>query len=205
MESPTSPHSLEEIGRLIDHIPIASDIPSNGRFMDGFTIDSQFPIENEGIAREFGLIKGSLSFRDLVRVYNKYLRQKTIVDADIRRGSWEDIIHPQRYRQLQELGCTYPVNYLLFDFCLACLDGDLGDARLYLAHSLHILGLDNSLNLLLSVIVNEGLTQDRDVTDLLVLLAKCTEPRNARSYVDTFGPSFKSRYGLYMSELKKLG
>ena len=97
------------------------------------------------------------------------------------------------------------MNYLLFDFCLASLDGDLGDARLFLAHSYHILGLNSSLNLLLSVTVNETLTQDGDARDLLVLLARATEPQSSRSYLDTFGPDFKRRYDTYLRELKRLG
>ena len=114
------------------------------------------------------------------------------------------LVPQQRYRQIRELGCTYPVNYLLFDFCLAALDGELVDARLYLAHSFHILGLHSSLNLSLSVIINEALTQDRDVRNLLTLLAKATEPRNAKNYLETFGSEFKKRYNAYLQEVEKL-
>jgi hypothetical protein len=71
---------------------------------------------------------------------------------------------------------------------LASLDEDYLNARLYLAHSFHILGLHKPLNLLLSVVVNEEekqLLKDKDVREFLALLARATEPRNASTYMNT--------------------
>jgi hypothetical protein len=96
---------------------------------------------------------------------------------------------------------------LLFDFCLAALDEDYLNARLYLAHSFHILGLHKPLNLLLSVIVNEEeqqLLKDKDVREFLVLLAKAAEPRNASTYINIYGNEFSRRYSVYIDELNKL-
>ena len=119
--------------------------------MDGTTIDSQFYFEN---------IDYVASFRDIVRIINR----KILKDVQ-----WESVIVERRYKQLREIGCSYPLEYLLFDFCLAALEGDYVDAKLYLAHSFHILGLHRSFNLLLSVIVNEPLTYDVDVRELVTL------------------------------------
>ena len=80
---------------------------------------------------------------------------------------------------------------------MAALDEDYLDAALYLAHSFHILGLSKSFDLLLSVIVNERLMYDRDVKRLIILLAGAIEPRNAESYIDTYGTRFRKRYDIY--------
>jgi hypothetical protein len=114
------------------------------------------------------------------------------------------VIVERRYKQLREIGCSYPVEYLLFDFCLAALEGDYVDAKLYLAHSFHILGLHRSFNLLLSVIVNEPLTEEVDVRELLTLLARATEPRNAGTYLEIYGDGYTKRYRTYLAECEKL-
>jgi hypothetical protein len=85
---------------------------------------------------------------------------------------------------------------------MAALDEDYPDASLYLAHSFHILGLSKPFNLLLSVIVNEKLAYDRDVRRLIILLARALEPRNAESYIDTYGTRFRSRYEKYTEGLR---
>jgi hypothetical protein len=82
------------------------------------------------------------------------------------------------------------------------LDEDSLDAALYLAHSFHILGISKSFNLLLSVIVNEKLTYDSDARRLIILLARAIEPRNAESYVDTYGSRFRRRYEMYKDGLR---
>ena len=82
------------------------------------------------------------------------------------------------------------------------IEEDFLDAALYLAHSFHILGLSKSFNLLLSVIVNEKLAYDRDVRRLIILLARAIEPRNAESYIDTYGSKFRRRYEIYREGLR---
>src|SRR6188472_3728116 len=150
--------------------------------MDGTTIDSQFYFEN---------IDYVASFRDIVRIINR----KILKDVP-----WENVIVERRHKQLREIGCSYPVEYLLFDFCLAALEGDYLDAKLYLAHCFHILGLHQSFNLLLSVIINEPLTYDKDVRELLTLLARISEPRNAKTYLETYGNEYIKRYKIYLRE-----
>jgi CheY-like chemotaxis protein len=195
-----SPSKLrfDEILKLIEYIPITGDLPSNGRFAKSITMDSMFYFES---------IQRKGSFRDIVRVINmelaKIAGQKNRLQREKQNAIFLDI--EQRYKQLREIGCSYPVEYLLFDFCLAALDEDFLDAALYLAHSFHILGISKSFNLLLSVIVNEKLTYDRDVKRLIILLARTIEPRNAESYIDTYGTRFRRRYDMYIEGLRMEG
>lgn len=191
--------TYEDIARMVEYIPITGTLPNSGRLIEGETMDSNFLIKeadifesNLGLAR-----KGSISLRDIVKIFSLYLKD----------SSWKVLVNKQRYSQLGEMGCTYPAHYLLFDFCLAALDEDYLNARLYLAHSFHILGLHKPLNLLLSVVVNEEeqqLLKDKDVREVLALLAKAVEPRNASAYIDTYGKEFSRRYRVYIEELKKL-
>jgi len=167
---------------LIEYIPIAGSLPSNGKFVNGTTIDSPFYFEH---------IDNVASFRDILRVINK----KILKDAQ-----WKNLLGQNRHNQLLDIGCSYPVEYLLFDFCLAALEGDYLDAKLYLSHSFHILGLHRSFNLMLSVIINEPLTYDKDVRELLTLLARATEPRNAKTYLKTYGNEYERRYRIYLRE-----
>jgi hypothetical protein len=192
--------TFEDIARMVEYIPITGTLPNNGRLMEGETMDSNFQIKEvvDSFASKLGLSrKGSISLRDIVKVFSLYLKDR----------SWEVLVNKQRYSQLGEMGCTYPVQYLIFDFCLAALDEDYVNARLYLAHSFHILGLHKPLNLLLSVVVNEEeqqLLKDKDVRVFLALLAKAVEPRNASTYINTYGNEFSRRYRIYIEELNKL-
>jgi hypothetical protein len=191
--------TFEDIARMVEYIPITGTLPSSGRLIEGVTIDSNFLIkEVDSFASKLGLPrKESISLRDIVKFFSLYLKDT----------NWEVLVNKQRYSQLGEIGCTYPSQYLLFDFCLAALDEDYLNARLYLAHSFHILGLHKPLNLLLSVIVNEEeqqLLKDKDVREFLVLLAKAAEPHNASTYINIYGNEFSRRYSVYIDELNKL-
>ena len=173
-----------EILKLVEYIPIDGNLPSNGRFADNITIDSEFYFES---------IQRKGSFRDILRLITMELAKEKEDDT-----TFKNILFPeQRYKQLCEIGCSYPVKYLFFDFCLAALDGDYLDAGLYLAHSFHILGLSKLFNLVLSVIVNEQLAYDKDARELIVLLARAIEPPNAETYIDTYGSRFRKRYEVY--------
>jgi hypothetical protein len=194
LSSPSKLH-FEEILKLVEYIPITGSLPSNGRFAKNTTMDSMFYFES---------LQRKGSFRDIVRVINMELAkiggQQNRPQREKQNATFLDI--EQRYNQLREIGCSYPVEYLIFDFCLAALDEDYLDAELYLAHSFHILGLSKSFNLLLSVIVNEKLMYDRDVKRLIILLSRAIEPRNAESYIDTYGIRFGRRYEMYREGLR---
>ena len=186
---------FDEILKLVEYIPITGNLPSNGRFAKNITVDSMFYFES---------IRRTGSFRDIVRVINmelaKIVIQQNRLQREKEKATFLDV--EQRYKQLHEIGCSYPIEYLLFDFCLAALEEDFLDAALYLAHSFHILGISKLFNLLLSVIINEKLVYDRDVRRLIILLARVIEPRNAESYIDTYGSRFRRRYELYREGLR---
>src|SRR5215467_10043755 len=140
--------------------------------------------------------KTLVSFRDIVRLLNKFLK-----DARI-----EEVVQKQHYTQLQLIkGFTSSIRNLLFDFCVAALDGDDLDARLYLRHAYYLLGLHRRLTLLLSVIVNEtSLKEDKDIRQLLTMLAVITEPNNIDVYFDPNNGGFTRKYSKYLEELQKL-
>ena len=193
--SASSKLRFEEILKLVEYIPITGNLPSNGRFAKNITVDFMFYFES---------IRRTGSFRDIVRVINvelaKIVIQQNRLQREKEKATFLDV--EQRYKQLHEIGCSYPIEYLLFDFCLAALEEDFLDAALYLAHSFHILGISKSFNLLLSVIINEKLVYDRDARRLIILLARVIEPRNAESYIDTYGSRFRRRYELYREGLR---
>lgn len=140
---------------------------------------------------------------------NKFLK-----DAKI-----EEILdNKNRYRQVQNSGSGLPLKNLLFDFCLAAFVGDKKDARLYLSHSLHLLGLHKRLALLLSLVINDdratsqssasttnnGLSEDSDVRQLLTMLALISEPNNINIYFDSDNDGFDERYRVYLYEVQRI-
>jgi hypothetical protein len=188
---------FEEIARLIEYVPLDTTLPSDARFSPGVTLDSRFKILDINLHKNIFPTGSSnqiwISFRDIVRIFSAYFKSGFRM---------ESIFH--RYSQLTELGCSYPLEYLLFDYALASLEGDYLDAKLHLSHSYHILGFRSSFNVALSVLVNDFLTQIKDVRIFLLVLAKAVEPRNARSYIHSFGDHYAERYETYLSGLSEL-
>jgi hypothetical protein len=54
------------------------------------------------------------------------------------------------------------------------------------------------------VIINDALRHDKDVSEFVTRLGKAVEPRNARTYIDSYGPEFANRYQTYLIEVEKL-
>lgn len=190
-----------EIERLVEYIPIHNDAPNIcGKLMDNASIDTQFYFEDiDGIAVRLGILeveRNTVSLRDIIKLFNKFLNHATI----------EEIVSKQLYKQLQNInGSGLPLKNLLFDFCLAALDGDSLDAKLYLMNSFYFLGLHRELALVLSVIISEPtLKEDKDVRQLLTRLARITEPNNINIYFDANGDGFDKRYSIYLQELCNL-
>ena len=140
--------------------------------------------------------KDTISFRDIVRLLIKLLKGADLKEAKIALGG--------RLEELRKIGVTYPAQYLLFDFCLAALEGDHLDAKLYLAHGFQILGLSQRFNLLLSAIVHTPLTKDEEVRELLTLLAVISQPVDAKAYLELYGEDFEKRYQIFQNELIKI-
>ncbi|MGN6630973.1 MAG: hypothetical protein ACTHKP_01870 [Nitrososphaeraceae archaeon] len=222
---------FEEILRLVEYIPIRSDVPINSKLEDNVTIDSQFRFHDiDGVVTRLGIIEPAIdtlvSLRDIVKLLNKFLKD----------GKIEEIVSKKRYNVLQDTirsnnyfkyssalyqSSGLPLKGLLFDFCLSVLDASeerIGstrerikyndrtiDTKLYLTHCSYLLGLHKRLTIVLAVIANEpSLHQDKDVRQLLTLLARLSEPDNIDIYFDGDNNGFNNRYAIYLRELKDL-
>lgn len=197
---------LSDILRLVEIIPI-----DNGKLKK--SINAKIPFkdlennvdqktlivlfgQDEATADGKSKKKETISFRDVVRLLIKFLKGSDIKESKIALGG--------RLEELRKIGITYPAQYLLFDFCLAALEGDHLDAKLYLAHGFQILGLSQRFNLLLSAVVYTPLTEDEEVRELLTLLAVISQPADAKVYLELYGEDFKKRYDIFQNELMKI-
>lgn len=94
----------------------------------------------------------------------------------------------------------------MFEFSLSALSRDKLDAKIYLTHTYHILGLRRSFVLFLSIIVNEieKIKNDTDLKVLFTLLALLSEPNNVDIHFSIDENGFSKRYSKYLQELQKL-
>ncbi|WP_458721362.1 hypothetical protein [Candidatus Nitrosocosmicus sp. R] len=192
---------FKEIERLVEYIPIETDMDGIGKLSSDADIDSQFYFEDlDRIAVRLGILeigKSTISLRDIIKLLNKFLK-----DAKVE----EFVESPRKYEQLLTSGSGLPLKNLLFEFSLSALAGDKLDAKIYLTHTYHILGLRRSLVLLLSIIVNEieNTKYDADVRELFTLLALMSEPNNVDIHFSIDENGFSKRYSGYLQELQKL-
>jgi hypothetical protein len=189
-KSYTGPN-IADILELVESIPINNKLEAE--------IDAKFPLENNNnnrIAERVSLDEQKISFRDIISLLIDFI--KRIYSSD------ENVKSSIRLDKLRKIGCTYPAQYLLFDFCLAALEGDLLDAKLFLGHAFNIIGLSNQLNLLLSAIVYTPLTSEKEVRELLTLLALEVQPANMEAYLQIYGKDFQKRHQIYENEIMKL-
>jgi hypothetical protein len=196
---------LSDILRLVEFIPI-----DNGQLQKSINAkislkDDENNIHHKTLRDLFGpedasdhknKKKDTISFRDIVRILIKFLKGADLKESKIALGG--------RLEELRKIGITYPAQYLLFDFCLAALEGDHLDAKLYLAHGFQILGLSQRFNLLLSAIVYTPLTNDEEVRELLTLLAVISQPVDTKVYLELYGEDFRKRYEIFQNELIKI-
>jgi hypothetical protein len=184
--------TISDILELIESIPINNKLEAE--------IDAKFPLQNNNnnnrIAERVNLDEQKISFRDIVTLLIDFI--KGIYSSN------ENVKPSIRLDELRKIGCTYPTQYLLFDFCLAALEGDLLDAKLFLGHAFNIIGLSNQLNLLLSAIVYTPLTYDKQIRELLTLLALEVQPANIEAYLELYGKDFQNRHQIYKNEMMKL-
>ncbi|SRR5215204_732400 len=189
-KSYTGPN-IADILELVESVPINNKLEAE--------IDAKFPLENNNnnrIAERVSLDEQKISFRDIISLLIDFI--KGIYSSD------ENVKSSIRLDKLRKIGCTYPAQYLLFDFCLAALEGDLLDAKLFLGHAFNIIGLSNQLNLLLSAIVYTPLTSEKEVRELLTLLALEVQPANMEAYLQLYGKDFQKRHQIYENEIMKL-
>lgn len=192
---------FKEIERLIEYIPIEVDISGIGELPPNTSIDSKYNFTDiDGIATRLGIIdvgSNTISLRDIIKLLNKFLKDS---------GIEELVENPRRYREIQKNSSGVPLKNLLFDFCLSALAGDTFDAKLFLTHSFHLIGLRRNLVTLLSSIIFEPsiINNDKDVRKLLTLLAMISEPNNIDVYFDINKDGFNIRYDAYLKEIRRI-
>ncbi len=198
---------LSDILRLVEVFPIDNGelkksinakipIRESESNIDEKTLEILLGQKQTSSGKEKGAKRDRISFRDIVRLLIKFLKGADLKESKIALGG--------RLEELRKIGITYPAQYLLFDFCLAALEGDHLDAKLYLAHGFQILGLSQRFNLLLSAIVYTPLTDDEEVRELLTLLAVISQPADAKVYLELYGEDFRKRYEIFQNELIKI-
>ena len=182
--------TISDILELVESIPINNKLEAE--------MNAKFPLQNNNnrIAERVSLDEQKISFRDIVSLLIDFI--KGIYSSN------ENVKPSIRLDELRKIGCTYPTQYLLFDFCLAALEEDLLDAKLFLGHAFNIIGLSNQLNLLLSAIVYTPLTYDKQIRELLTLLALEVQPANMEAYLELYGKDFQNRHQIYKNEMMKL-
>jgi hypothetical protein len=186
--------NIADILELVESIPINNKLEAE--IGAKFSLRNNNNNNNNRIAERVGLEEQKISFRDIVSLLIEFI--KGIYSSN------ENIKPSRRLDELRKIGCTYPAQYLLFDFCLAALEGDLLDAKLFLGHAFNIIGLSNQLNILLSAIVYTPLTSEKEVRELLTLLALEVQPADMEAYLELYGKDFQKRHQIYENEIMKL-
>jgi len=195
---------FEEIEKLIEYIPIEShnNEKIDARFHAEVSIDSKFAFYDvDGVSTRLGVLeivdgKAFISFRDIIKLLNKFLKDATIEELKVKSPGLQKTYDHSTEAYLK---C------LLFDFCLAILDDDVFNAKLYLLHSIHFIWLRKRLLLLLSVIINESLFKaNSDIRHFFVRLAIIAEPDNIDRYFDVNNGGFHRRYVTYINEIQKI-
>jgi hypothetical protein len=100
-KSYTGPN-IADILELVESIPINNKLEAE--------IDAKFPLENNNnrIAERVSLDEQKISFRDIISLLIDFI--KGIYSSD------ENVKSSIRLDKLRKIGCTYPAQYLLFDF-----------------------------------------------------------------------------------------
>ena len=192
---------FREIEGLLEYIPIEIDTYGTGQLTPNTFIDSRYNFKDmDRIATRLGVLevgKNTVSLRDIIKLLNKFLKDATIEEL---------VENPRRYREVQKSNSGVPLKNLLFDFCLSALVNDTFNAKLFLTHSLYLTGLRRQLVILLSSIINDSnlVENDKDVRELLTLLALLSEPNNIDIYFDINKDGFNIRYNTYLTEINKL-
>ena len=183
------------VADISDILLLVENFPINNRLE--IDLDAKVSVKDKKeIIERLGMNSKLLSFRDIINLLTNFIRG--IYSTDTKTASVD------RLDELRKLGCTYPAQYLLFDFCLAALEGDHLDAKLFLGHASQIIGLSNQFNLLLSAIVYTPLTNEPEVRQLLTLLALEVQPAKLDAYLELYGKEFQARHQMYKDEIMKL-
>lgn len=189
MKMESASQFIDDLTGVMGNIPIVNGIIQS---VNENAMDSKFGIINRGDSAErLGITDDSISFRQIINRFNEFLLTNPTFDMS-------------EYLNERKAKAGYPIDYLIFDYCLSALEGNTLDSKLYLAHAFYILGFKQRVNLLLSTIVYTALTSDSDIRKFLTLLASSIEPISASSHVRTFGEEYGKRYNSYREGLSNI-
>jgi hypothetical protein len=81
---------FEEVERLLEYIPLDTESPIDGKFANDVSIDSHFFFhDTDGVATRLGVIElrtNSVSFRDIVKLLNNFLKEPKIEELVVAQG-----------------------------------------------------------------------------------------------------------------------
>jgi hypothetical protein len=182
---------------ISDILQMVEALPINYKLEVG--IDSKVPLDDKTslIAKRLGFNDSQMSFMDIVKLLTNFI-------AGTYSKNKDKITPFEKLDEVQKMGFNYPSQYLLFDFCLAALDDDFLNAKLFLGHAINIIGLSNQLSLLLSAIVYTPLTDITEVRELLALLALEVQPVNMEPFIELYGEEFQKRFQKYENEIIRM-
>lgn len=158
--------------------------------------------EHKEMAKRLNFTRTKISLRDYIHMINDYLLLR--IDFYYLNSPLQRIM-TRRLLPWTEKQVGGPHQYVIFNACLCAIDGDITNARLFLAHSHYILGLPIRLYMFLEHLLEEGYTHDKDVKKLFTLLAKSIQPPSANCYTDRFGEVYSKRFEKYNNNLKTVG
>jgi hypothetical protein len=76
--------------RLLEYVPLDTESPIDGKFANDVSIDSHFFFhDTDGVATRLGVIElgtNSLSFRDIVKLLSKFLKDAKIEELVVAQG-----------------------------------------------------------------------------------------------------------------------
>ncbi len=182
---------ISDILQMVEALPINYKLEVD--------IDTKVPLDDKTslIAKRMGFNDQQISFMDIVKLLTNFITGTYTKNAG-------KITPFEKLDEVQKMGFDYPSQYLLFDFCLAALDDDFLNAKLFLGHAINIIGLSNQLSLLLSAIVYTPLTDITEVRELLALLALEVQPVNMEPFIELYGEEFQKRFQKYENEIIRM-
>lgn len=120
------------------------------------------------------------------------------------------LIHKNNFdlgRYLQEsrnITTTYPLGYLIFDYCLAALYGNKTDASLYASHIFYLFRLDREWHTLFQWVVMSNLVIHSDVRKFLIVLAVSVKPISTDLYILDYPQGYANRLAKLKRESNNL-
>ena len=185
--------------KLLDNF-IFDDSPLNYVKLDSSILDHNDYEHNDyehndhdlSILKILDLDPNDYSIRDIICSVTKLIRK-------------DNFNLGQYLHKTNDINISYPVGYLIFDYCLAALYGSKVDASLYASHIFHLFHLDKNWNILLQSIILSKLTDDDDVRKFLLILGVFVKPPSADLYIPYYPPEYANMMEQFKKDASLLG